>query len=178
MDDEKFRDRYRITSARLPGWNYASVGWYFVTVCTKDRICSLSDIVAKADGNYEVQLSDIGKIVLSELLETQIARPNIFIDTFVIMPNHVHILLEIHDDTGSLKKRGTLQPNSLGAIIGWWKSAATKRISAIDDAFAWQPRFYDAIVRDETSLVRIRRYIKNNPRAWYRDRNNPDGVYM
>ncbi len=73
----------------------------------------------KPDGECEVHLSDIGEIAKSELFETQLARPNIAIDTFVIMPNHAHLLLEIHDE-GSGKERKTLQSNSLGTIVGWW----------------------------------------------------------
>ena len=177
MTNDKFRDRYRIASARLPQWNYASVGWYFVTICTKNRELYFGDVIVKSNGEYDVRLSEVGKIVKSELLETQIARPNINIDTFVIMPNHVHLLLEIHDE-GILKKRSTLQPHSLGAIVGWWKSAVTKRAQLINPQFGWQSRFYDVVITNDTDLNRIRRYIKDNPREWHRDRNNYSGVYM
>jgi REP element-mobilizing transposase RayT len=177
MANNKFRDRYRVSSARLPQWNYASMGWYFVTICTKNRECLFGEIIKSSNGDYDIQLSDIGKIARSELFETQVSRPNIVIDTFVIMPNHVHLLLEISDE-GVLKERKTLQPGSLGAVIGWWKSAVTKGALRLDAHFGWQSRFYDVIVRNETDLNRIRRYIQDNPKEWYRDRNKPSGVYM
>ncbi len=180
MANDLFQDRYRIASSRLPGWNYASVGWYFVTFCTKNRVCNLGEIVADQSGHPQIKLSDVGQIVLSELLETSVQRPNMAIDEYVIMPNHVHVLLEIHEDNGASENpSGQFEPDSISVAIAHIKSLSTKRIRAhLDREFAWQTRFYDSVVRDEASLNRIREYIRNNPREWHRDRNNPFGVCM
>ncbi len=65
----------------------------------------------------------------------------------------------------------TIQPNSLGSIIGQYKSICTKRIRAINyPQFEWQTRYYDHIVRDEAELNRIRAYIRNNPGKWTEER--------
>jgi putative transposase len=167
-------------SYRRPGWNYASAGWYFITFCTKNRVCDLGEVVIGGAGNAEVKLSQSGKIVLSELMETFVQRPNIAVDEYVIMPNHVHILFEIHDDTGAAPgASGQFTANSISVAVAQLKSLATKRIrSEINPNFAWLGRFYDVVVRDEASLERIREYIRNNPREWHRDRNNQSGVYM
>ncbi|NQU77931.1 hypothetical protein HQ544_04525, partial [Candidatus Falkowbacteria bacterium] len=70
------------------------------------------------------------------------------------------------------------KPNSLGAIINQFKSTTTKRIHKINPHFAWQPRFYDTIIRDEQGLFNARQYIINNPEKWWRDRNNKQGLGM
>jgi len=102
------------------------------------------------------------------------------IDTFVIMPNHIHLLIEIHTEPRSSQRPETqLNANSISVIIGQWKAMSTARIRReVDENFAWHTRFYDSIVRDEVSLDRIRRYIQDNPKEWYRDRNRAADVYM
>jgi REP element-mobilizing transposase RayT len=181
----KFQGRYRIESARLPGWDYRTPGWYFVTICTRDRIPFLGRIV---DGH--VLLSPIGLIVAKEWQWTPQVRPNIVLDEWVIMPNHLHGIVVIVDPdvvavetprvvvetprrgvSTTTTTPGRLMAGSLGAIIGQIKSICTKRIRAAGHAdFGWQPRFYDHIIRDDAALQRIRTYIANNPKNWTDDR--------
>ena len=178
-----FHETYRIESARLKGWDYAGYGWYFVTICVKDRQCVFGEIV---DG--EMQLSSVGKIVEEEWLQTAALRPYVILDTCVVMPNHLHgiIVLEKDDpgavetsrgDVSETKQEVKLQPHSLGSIINQFKGASTKRIrtSTLPD-FSWQPRFYDHVIRSEKSLEKIREYIMNNPMQWEMDTENPDNV--
>ncbi len=167
-------------SYRRPGWNYASVGWYFITVCVKDRICCLGEVIDGANVGPYVRLSPPGKIVLDELMQTQFLRPYVNLDTFVIMPNHVHFLVEIHTEPSSSQVPGTqLSANSMSVIIGQWKAMATMRIRReIDSNFAWHDRFYDIILWHDFEIERVRAYIQDNPKEWYRDRNKPSGVYM
>ncbi|MDY6853137.1 MAG: transposase [Thermodesulfobacteriota bacterium] len=80
-------------SIRLKGRDYSASGYYFVTIVTHDRICSLGEIV---DGR--ILLNDQGKIVENEWLKTPKIRPNIAIDEYVIMPNHVHGIIVIKED--------------------------------------------------------------------------------
>jgi len=167
----KFRDRYRIESTRLPGWDYAGAGWYFVTLCTKNRICFFGDVI---DG--VMHLSPIGEILAEEWQKTPQIRPKVRLDEWVIMPNHLHGIIVIEPVVVETPRRGVstasrLKAGSLGAIIGQIKSICTKRIWAAGYTdFAWQARFYDHIIRDESSLVRIREYIVNNPAKWQEDR--------
>ena len=190
----KFRDRYRVESARLPGWDYRTAGWYFVTICTRDRFPFFGQV---ADG--DMILSPMGEIVAEEWQRTPEVRPNVALDEWIIMPNHLHGIIVIVDTAdpvvetpgpvetsrpvetphrGVSTNRGAdaktkpgLTAGSLGAIVGQIKSVCTKRIWAAGYAdFAWQSRFHDHIIRDEGSLQRIRQYIVNNPRTWTEDR--------
>jgi REP element-mobilizing transposase RayT len=80
-----FRNRYRVESTRLADWDYASRGWYFVTLCTQDKKCSLGRAV---DG--QIMLSDAGVIAETEMKAIPDHYVNVVIDRYVVMPNHVH----------------------------------------------------------------------------------------
>ena len=183
-----FKNRYRIETTRLRGWDYTAPGWYFVTICTQDRICHFGDVVEGI-----MQPSDIGDIVAEEWRRTEKVRPYVALDAWVVMPNHFHGILGICDHDGNMGGDGNvvetsrrdvstaavkpmpsrLYPHSLGAIIGQFKMVCTKRIRAAGYAdFAWQPRFYDHIIRNERALHTIRCYIADNPRQWQHDRNH------
>jgi putative transposase len=179
-----FRQRYRIDSARVPGWDYAQPAAYFITVCTHGRIPWFGTI-----RHGRMGLSDIGWIVDDEWKRTAVIRPYVSLDAHVVMPNHFHGIIRIgcRDETGivetprrgvstarpSDESRAQWKPHSLGSIINQFKSVCTKRIrNAGHPDFAWQPRFHDHIIRDAAALDRIRHYIQINPAAWERDRNN------
>ncbi len=168
----KFKDKYRVESARLRGWDYTSAGWYFVTICTHQRACVLGRVI-----NGDVELSPLGEIVAEEWQRTAQVRPNVDLDAWVVMPNHVHGIIVINVET---PRRGVStttdvptnawKPNSLGSIVNQIKSVCTKRIrTAGYPGFAWQARFHDHIIRDEPELNRIRRYIHDNPLKWTLD---------
>ncbi|MBI2416055.1 MAG: transposase [Candidatus Kerfeldbacteria bacterium] len=176
----RFANRYRIASIRLPYWNYASPGWYFVTLCTRQRHRRYFGNII--DGI--VQLSDMGMIVLDEWLRTPIIRSNITLDAWIIMPDHFHGILVIGDHHHipgifhpyghgvETPRRGVStthrwQPNTLGSIINQFKSICTKRIRSIGyPQFQWQPRFYERIIRTPRELQMVRRYIWENPEKW------------
>jgi len=170
-----FKQKYRIESTRLKGWNYASAGYYFVTICTHQRQCVLGQVV---DGN--VILSPIGEIVAEEWEKTAVIRANVESDEWIIMPNHLHgIIVITHEIVGQKGDNPNWKPNSLGSIIGQIKSKCTKRIrQAGYDDFRWQSRFYDRIIRDEIALQKARRYIMNNPAKWEHDREKPPNIFM
>ena len=181
-------------SIRLPGYDYSQPGYYFVTICIHDRKQNLfGDVVG-----VEMLENEYGSIFRNELLTTGKMRPNVIIDTFVIMPNHVHGILVIRDfpavgivivgaagsvaptkkdDKNELRQR----PNgpsigSLGAIIGQYKSVISKRINAMHQTpgkIRWQRDFYDRIGRNDNELFCIRQYISNNPMQWDKDTENP-----
>jgi len=174
---EKFRGRYRVDSARLAGWDYRTTGWYFITVCTKDHIPFFGHVM---DG--EMILSPIGQIVAEEWQRTPEIRPNVMLDAWVIMPNHMHgilVIVDMPDTSVETPRRGVstgrpggqLMAGSVGAIVGQVKSICTKRIWAAGTTdFAWQGRFHDHIIRNDESLQRIRDYIVSNPAKWMEDR--------
>ena len=198
MTDNKFQNKYRIESARLKGWDYASDGYYYVTICTKDRELFFGDIK-----NGRMALNDIGKIAQNYLLEIPDHFKNAELDKFVVMPNYVHGIIVIcnngtvetrhclvstvdntnHSNNNNRQYTGKFpqmskispKPKSLPIIIGSFKSICTriinKKFPKID--FAWQSRFHDSIIRNQTALNKIRNYIKINPLKWELDRNNP-----
>jgi putative transposase len=182
---DKFKNKYTIKSARLEGFNYSQNGMYFVTICTKDREHFFGEIK-----NGEMILNEIGKIVREEWLQTPIIRPNVNLDKWVIMPNHLHMILEICNmfvpgrdalqcvSTGNAEYKNRFGPqiNNLSSIIRGFKGVVTKRVHMCGyDDFRWQSRFYDHIIRNDESLQKIREYIQINPKMWERDRNLPDG---
>ncbi len=141
---DKFQNKYRIPSARLPHWNYGWNAAYFVTICTKDRECFFGEIV-----NGEMNLSDMGKIVQTEWsisLEIRLDM-KLELDAFVVMPNY-------------------FQSKNLASIIRGFKSSVTVKARSLNAAFAWQPRFHDHIIGDDQSFQNISNYILNNPGNW------------
>lgn len=93
---ERFKNKYRIASHRKPKWDYSADGLYFLTIVTQNRICNLGDIV-NMDGHPYLQLSDFGKIVEHEWLKSFEIRNELFLHEYVIMPNHLHTIVEINN---------------------------------------------------------------------------------
>jgi len=173
---ERFRGKYRIETARLKNWDYGSSGYYFVTVCVKNRECVFGNV----DDN-KVILSEIGKIAEKFWLEIPAHFPFVKLDEFIIMPNHIHgiIIIDNHRDVAcnvstrtNNKIMSIISPKrgSLSTVIRSYKSNCTKTINKTQNNiyFQWQLRFYDHI----KSLNNIRNYIINNPLNWDKDEEN------
>ncbi len=163
----------RKNSLRLKDYDYSQEGAYFVTLCAHQRLHLFGEII---DG--EMKVNAWGAIVEEEWAKTAIVRPYVELDVFVIMPNHVHgIIMIVGDDkecTGNLANRPnvTLQPASLGSIIGQFKSVVTKRINRSNnppDHPVWQRNYHDHIIRNLPDLNRIREYVQANPALWQAD---------
>jgi REP element-mobilizing transposase RayT len=142
---------------RHPLHDYKSACSYFITICTYERRCTLSKII-----NDVVELSWLGQIVDEEWRNTPLMRPGVMIDSYVIMPNHMHFLVHSPDN------------NFLGSLIGGFKSRVTSRAklaSGDSKLVVWQDRFYDRImVENRGELDRYRNYIADNPLNWPSDR--------
>jgi putative transposase len=154
---ERFRHKYRIETTRLNGYDYTRPGYYFITICTKDREPLLGEII-----NEKIKLSEKGKIVSECWFDLPNHYPNIILDEFIVMPNHIHGIIIIHNGSDKKLKHG------LSEFIRAFKSFASRRINSLHTTTIttkniWQPRFYDHIIRSENELNRIRLYIKNNP---------------
>ncbi|EKD33021.1 MAG: hypothetical protein ACD_76C00102G0001, partial [uncultured bacterium] len=91
MNEIKFKNKYRIMPARHPCWNYGGDGWYFITICTKNRAYCFGNII---DG--EMQLSKIGKIISNEWTKTERMRSYVKLDEWTVMPNHIHGIITIN----------------------------------------------------------------------------------
>ena len=247
METGIFKNKYKTESARKMGYDYTSNGWYFVTVCIKNKEPFFGNI---ADG--KMNLSEIGKIAEKYWREIPKHFPFTELNEFIVMPNHIHGIVGINrdiyirrdgdlsrlncarrrdgdlsrlrhaekmrqskydcatrlprrdklrrdklrrdesrrDESASLRggvtgKNNPMGKNSLGEIIRWYKGRCTFEIkkmlnsrdgdsSCLYTNFAWQPRFYDRVVRNEKELDRIRKYIFDNVLKWEFDRNNPN----
>ena len=141
-------------------------------------------------------LNDVGKMVRDEILKTESIRDNIEIDKYVIMPNHIHLIMVIWSCTGTARRpekhavgangcaplhnsRFSLKPNTIGSFIAGFKSSATKRINILRNTpgvSVWQRNYYEHIIRDENELNKIRRYVINNPAQWSYDIENRNGL--
>ena len=176
------RDR---KSIRLPNYNYAANGYYFVTICTHEKYCYFGNIV-----NSKMQLSQTGKIAQQHWSEIPQHSKYTYLDEFVIMPNHIHGIIVINNpnnphrdvpwnvptdddcDIARMMSKLSLKSGSLSVIIRSYKSSVTRsRRQNDDNNFRWQSRFYEHIIRNEKSLNNIRRYIINNPAKWIEDMN-------
>jgi putative transposase len=156
-----FRNRYRIPSARLQGWDYRWPGAYAVTICVKERVCCLGEVV-----DTDVALSPFGVIVAEEWLAIPGIHPQVMLDEWIIMPDHLHGILIFQGEHRPFSQEG-LTAGSLGAVVGQFKQRTTKRIRARRrPEFTWQERFFDQILRDDDAVERYRVYIRENPLRW------------
>ena len=166
----------RRRSLRLPGYDYAQTGAYFVTICTRGRVCFLGDVV---DG--EVRLSEFGRLANSVWLELPRHYPHVRLDAWVVMPNHVHgiVMLKLTDDVvgAGLKPAPTgRRRHGIPEVVRAFKTYSARCINAARGATGtpfWQRNYYEHVIRDEESLDRIRRYIAENPARWDEDPENP-----
>lgn len=133
-------NKYRIESARLKDWDYSSAWWYYVTINTKNHVEWFGKVK-----NRKMILNQIGEIVKQEWLKTEQIRENVELDYYIVMPNHLHEIIIINESVETTRRviSTTLQPNSLGSIVGQFKSVCTKQIRRFESNFKWQSRFYD-----------------------------------
>jgi putative transposase len=161
-------DRHHRRSVRLRGYDYTQAGAYYVTICIHRRECLLGSVI-----NGAMQLSEYGHV--AQLCWQTIPEHfmHVNLDAFVVMPNHVHGILHIAESSSSENPAPErfAQPvsGSLATIIRSYKAAVTKSVNALRDmsgASFWQRSYYDQIIRDRSSLLKIREYIAYNPLRW------------
>jgi REP element-mobilizing transposase RayT len=143
---------------RLRNYDYSQRGIYYVTICTKDRAELFGTVGATVPGRPNVELSDMGNIVHEAILHNA-NNNDVVIDHYVIMPNHIHMLIVICPKTGD-RGRSPLQ-----TIIRNMKAYVTKQIGFSP----WQKSFNDHIVRNDDEYRIIAEYIDNNPARWLED---------
>jgi putative transposase len=181
-------------SLRLKGFDYASSGAYFITICTEDRCCLFGIIASneRADTGVcpynEMVLNDAGKMVADLWRQIPERYAGINLDEYVVMPNHIHGIIIINReravDTLSLQisESGQTQGSapallSLPDIVKRFKSLTTKRyIDGVKDrgwkpfnGKLWQRNYYEHVIRDDDDLNHIREYIQFNAANWEKD---------
>lgn len=161
-------ERHHRHSLRLPGYNYAQAGLYFVTVVAQGRIPIFGEIRVG-----EMLPNACGHEVLSlwEYLPEHFAQVQQI--AFILMPNHAHFIIGIGHEANT---SGTARP-TLGQIVAFFKHETTKYINALrhtPDERVWQRNYYEHIIRNETELERLQRYIVENPVRWDTDAENTE----
>ncbi len=146
---------------RLKDYDYSQDGYYFITVCTKDKQKLLCDIVGEGLCALPIiRLLNIGKIVDDAIGYINEQYDGVSVDKYVIMPNHIHMIVKLERQTG-----GHGDP-PLQSIIGNFKSFTTHK-SGIT---LWQRSFHDHIIRGEADYNEIWQYIDSNPARWKEDK--------
>ena len=169
---------------RLQEYDYSQPGYYFITLCTKNRQNIFGKYVG-ADGcrpnknNGEIKLNRYGLIVDEELKNSEKIRNEIELDQYVIMPNHLHAIIVINRGLSggrpSAPTGNIYQKQTLSSFVAGFKSVVTKRVNILRNTPGqpvWQRSFYDHVIRNERSLQSIREYIINNPSTWDHDQEN------
>ena len=155
--------------SRLKTYDYTNSGCYFITFCTKDRAHVLSSIVGRgALTPPRVELTNIGKIAAEVIERTSVVYPGISIDNYVIMPNHVHLLIQISPVDGGVRAPRPTENGSVSIteVIKAMKSITTRKIGTK----IWQTSFYDHVIRNDEDYQTRFRYIKENPAKWQQDK--------
>ena len=173
-------EKHHRRSIRLKGYDYSLAGAYFVTICTWQRECLLGDII-----KGEMRLNEYGLIVENCFKELIFHYLNIELDVYIIMPNHMHGIVNINgiDNVGAgLKNVGAgfkpapTKRHGLPEIVRALKTFSSRKINKTRDrpgCPVWQRNYYEHIIRNENELNHIRQYITNNPFQWDDDENNP-----
>ena len=152
---------------RLPDYAYSSPGAYFVTICTYARRCVLSRItVGEGLAPPAIALSPVGECVKEQILALPKRYHAVHIDNYVIMPNHIHLLVSFETDSG-----GASPSPTLFAVVRALKSLST-RLSRDDlgELPLWQRSYYEHVIRNEHDYREIWEYIDANPVKWAEDR--------
>ena len=138
-------------SPRIPGYDYSTPNYYFITVCTHNKSC----IFGKPG-----KLNQFGIIAERNMQKIPEIYPNIGVDKFVIMPNHVHVILTV----------AGLERNNVIQAIGQYKMSVTRQIHGINPGMnVWQRSFHDHVIRNQKQYDKIWEYIENNPLKWDED---------
>ena len=187
-------NKHQRRSLRLKGYDYTKAGAYFITLMTYQRECLFGEVL-----NGEVELSDWGYLALNEWRRLSQRFEMVSVDEIIVMPNHVHGILLIREESHAVgagqeqspqsssnplappllypppRPFATENPRSVGAIGGAYKSTTARLINGLrrtKGAPVWQRNYYEHIIRDEDDLMRIREYILDNPLQWEFDPEN------
>ena len=153
---------------RLPGYDYATPGAYFVTICTHEKQCIFGKIESGSMiGDAKLNYSPIGEIAKQYLLDTENHYDNIKIDHWVIMPNHIHMVIRVEERINPFPTIAY----DISNVVGKYKAAVARTVgnAFMHSGKLWQSSFYDHIIRNDTDYQNIWQYISANPSKWLED---------
>ncbi len=154
---------------RLKDYDYTKAGYYFVTICTKDRKKILANIVG---GGFHaaplIDLYPIGKEIIKSIEFIEKQNKNIYVDKYTIMPNHMHMIVVIDN----AEPGGHGNP-PLHKIVGTMKSFVNRRYNEIhntNNLILWQRGYFERIIRNEEEYMKTWEYIDTNHYKWENDK--------
>ena len=173
---------FKAESLRLQGFDYSAEGAYFITICSFERKNTFGKIV-----NSKFVESSLGSIIRQELLKTNDIRHNVFLGSWVIMPNHLHAIIYINNSSGvevptyeipnyflilnSVNSIGK-QSKNLSSFVRGFKASVTSKARALVCHEVWQNNYFERIIRSQNELINIENYINENILNWDKDTNN------
>ena len=145
-------------ATRIPQYVYSTPNYYFLTICTHEKQCLF--------GTVE-NLNGYGQIAAELLTKIPEHFPNATIDKYVVMPNHIHAIIILHEVPSEQEK-------SLSVILGQFKAAVSHKIhQTMPNRKIWQKSYFDRIIRNEQGYQEAWRHIDENPARWYVNRGLP-----
>jgi putative transposase len=165
-------DIHHRRSIRLKSYDYSQAGLYFVTICTHQRLPLFGEII-----KGEMILNEAGMVAEKCWLAIPEHFPQVKLDEFVIMPNHVHGIIQIDvgaknlsplQTTASSRPTGTSK--TIGSIVRGFKIGVTKWFRTNSTTHCvWHRNYHEHIIRDENAYLKIANYVQTNPQKWQED---------
>ena len=156
------KDVHHRQSIRLRGYDYSQPGHYFLTLCSHQKRAVFGDI-----RQQQIQLNFCGDIAKENWLKISELHSSVKLHEFVIMPNHMHCIIEITPPAA-----GCINSVTLGKLVRGYKASVTSAIrkQTQNQVYAvWQRNYYEHIIRNEASFWAITQYIRDNPKKWQED---------
>jgi REP element-mobilizing transposase RayT len=151
-------------SIRLRDFDYSQSAWYFVTICTHERQCLLGEVV---DG--QMTINACGQIINDAWAELPAKFSTVKTHDFVVMPNHIHGVIELTQPVGAQFIAPNKSP-TLGQVVRAFKAKVTFMVNqVVAHKPFWQTNYYEHIIRDEAAYLKIADYIQTNPQRWVDD---------
>ena len=183
-------DKHHRKSIRLKGYDYSKAGLYFITICCQNRVHLFGNVI-----NKQMILNDAGKMIEKWFNELQNKFPDVKCHEMVVMPNHIHFIIENIGSVGAdlrvcpndsniskTEKRvseilGEHAGSPLHRVLQWFKTMSTNEyIRGVKnnnwipfDGKLWQRNYWEHIIRNDQSYQKISDYIINNPSKWNDD---------
>jgi putative transposase len=172
MSDTNFRHK----SVRIRGYDYSQPGAYFITICTSQKKMVFGEVTQGI-----IHLSKLGGTANQELEQLSLNFSKIHLDVFVVMPNHIHVLITISAKDALIQAANPEAfrhpvSGSIPTIVRAYKSAVTRRAGMLRNnpiSDVWQRNYYEHVVRTEREKEQICAYIISNPDRWDTDKENP-----
>lgn len=152
-------------SNRLKEYNYSQNGMYFITICSDNKQCFFCKIVECGILDApKIEYSEYGEIIKNQIDCMNEMYDNINVEKYIIMPNHLHLIIEIKNNNGASRTphpTNTILSSFVGTLKRFTNRKAGKNL--------WQRSFYDHIIRDDEDYITKAQYIENNPAKWQED---------